>query len=149
MAEHLTKPGWKFCWDNAVQRLGLCSHLKRTISLSRPYTIGCTVEQVTDTILHEIAHANVGVGESHGPVWKREAIRLGATPHASADPANTPNIRASAAPWVGTCAAGHVSEHRFWRKPRSRRSCSVCAPGLFDSRYLLTYRRVDTLAGVR
>lgn len=41
-------------------------------------------DQVTDTILHEIAHALAGPAARHGPAWKSIARRLGATPKSCA-----------------------------------------------------------------
>jgi hypothetical protein len=35
--------------------------------------------QVTDTILHEIAHA-LTLGDGHGYAWKRKCIEIGAKP---------------------------------------------------------------------
>ena len=73
---------WRFKFDNAKRRAGLCSFRKKTISLSKEYVIrnSDNVEDIKDTILHEIAHALVGPGHGHGPVWKRECIRIGAKP---------------------------------------------------------------------
>jgi predicted SprT family Zn-dependent metalloprotease len=73
---------WRFKFDRAKRRAGLCSHRTKTISLSREYVIrnADNIESIKDTILHEIAHALVGPGHGHGNVWKRECIRIGARP---------------------------------------------------------------------
>ncbi len=89
MTEHgLTDDGWTFTFDKATSRMGVCKFGPKRISLSRHYTEHATVEQVTDTILHEIAHALVGPYDSrgkrigHGWQWKVKARALGATPKA-------------------------------------------------------------------
>lgn len=142
MAENLLRPHeWTLVWDNSVNRFGQCQQPRRRISLSRKLTQAGSEAQVRDTVLHEIAHANVGVVEGHNATWKREAIRLGANPSAASD--DTSNLRA-AAPWVGRCAAGHESKTRFWRKPRNRRSCPSCSPGRFNEQYLITYTKEES-----
>lgn len=138
---------WKFRWDNAVQRLGSCNYRDKTITLSRPMTKASTAEQVMDTIRHEVAHALAGPTAGHGRAWKIIALRLGANPTAATTDA--PNLRAEAAPWVGTCPADHVSTYRFWRKPRNNRSCYKCDPTKYNPAHVITYRKVDTLANVR
>ena len=39
-----------------------------------------SLDQVRDTILHEIAHALVGPGHGHDAVWKRKCREVGARP---------------------------------------------------------------------
>lgn len=146
MLENLKPHGWTFGWDNAVQSLGQCDYNRRRITLSRQLTAGADEVSVRDTILHEIAHANVGPGHGHGRVWMTEAIRLGASPRSRHSVGTVPNLRKELAPWVGTCPAGHVSPYRFWRKPRVDRSCAMCNPRKFDRANLVTY--VD-IRGVR
>ena len=67
MAEHgLTRTGrapnfgvrvWRFTFDNAVRRFGVCRYHNGTISLSRVLVKLNTDAEVRATILHEIAHA--------------------------------------------------------------------------------------------
>ena len=76
---------WEFAWDRAVRRFGCCITDRRRpgwckITISKPMASLNSYETVKDTVLHEIAHANVsGDGEEHGhdAVWKAEARRLG------------------------------------------------------------------------
>lgn len=147
--EHLYGLGYSFAWDRAVTRHGACNWKTRTISLSLPVTLRADECVVIDTILHEIAHATAfhHYGDrTHGPAWRREARRLGiVTPQATA---GGPDTRGELAPWVGTCPAGHVSPYRFFRKPRKRYSCSQCSR-VWSEAHVITYRHVDTAAGVR
>lgn len=78
MACHgLIEKGWRFGFDNARRRFG-CVHWKRqTITLSLPLTKLNSDDKVSDTILHEIAHALVGKGVGHGPLWRAKALSIG------------------------------------------------------------------------
>lgn len=78
MNDHgLTARGWTFHFDNAQRRLGLCKHSQRQITVSRYMTEAATREQFANTMTHEIAHALVGPGHGHGPIWKAKARSLG------------------------------------------------------------------------
>ncbi|HEX8520906.1 MAG TPA: SprT-like domain-containing protein [Tepidisphaeraceae bacterium] len=106
MGKHgLVDQGWQFRWNNNARRAGVC-RIKRTrltapvalvvghsvadaiehklekkyIELSRFWTKHHEKEMVLETILHEIAHALAGPEAHHGPVWKRIARGIGATP---------------------------------------------------------------------
>lgn len=69
--------GWAFRFDRSVSRLGMCSHGRKTIFLSTHATSVNSEAEVLNTILHEIAHALVGVNEGHGDVWRNKAISIG------------------------------------------------------------------------
>ena len=78
MTKHnLFNQNWKFAFDNARQRLGFCSYKKKTISLSKNFISLLGEDEITDTILHEIAHALVGRKCGHGYTWQRKAIEIG------------------------------------------------------------------------
>lgn len=143
IAEHMPHLGYAVKFDNAVGRLGACDYRKRMILLSEPQLTRADERVVRDTILHEIAHALAPL-DGHGAVWRATARRIGAKPQASTR--EGADLRGELAPWVGVCAAGHVGATRFWRRPRNRRSCVECGGNRFDSRYLLTYSRVDKVS---
>ncbi len=75
---------WSFGFVDARKRLGTCRYGDKSILLSRGHAFAATPDQVTDTILHEIAHALAGPNAGHGPAWKAVARRLGATPKSCA-----------------------------------------------------------------
>lgn len=75
--KHLPNSGWKFQWDNAKRRLGYCRFGPKIISLSRTLVLETTLEQIEDTILHEIAHVMAGYRAGHGWQWKRVARSIG------------------------------------------------------------------------
>jgi predicted SprT family Zn-dependent metalloprotease len=81
MREHLLV-GWTFKFDTATKRFGVCRYGRREIGMSRRLTLANDEAQALDTVLHEIAHALVGPGHGHGPVWKAKAREIGARPKA-------------------------------------------------------------------
>lgn len=76
-AHGLTSNGWKFKWDRALRRNGLCNYTHKTISLSKPLAEIKSEAEVRNTILHEIAHALVGPGHGHNYIWRRKHLSLG------------------------------------------------------------------------
>lgn len=74
---------WKFEFDRAKRRFGLCSYRRKTISLSAPLVLLNSQEETTDTILHEIAHAISFIKyghRGHGRIWKSVCVQIGARP---------------------------------------------------------------------
>lgn len=128
---------WDFGWDHARRRAGQTNYTHRKITLSKPLTLLCTDEQVRETILHEIAHALVGPGHGHGPVWKQMARRVGAQPRRLA----APDFPQAQAPWQAVCSAGH--RHDRFRRPKNLVSCGRCS-SRYSDKHLLTWVRSDT-----
>ena len=78
MAEHGLSD-WRFRWTHGHQILGSCCNYKRTIRLSRVFVTNASAAEVTDTILHEIAHALTN-GHGHDEAWKQKCRDLGCRP---------------------------------------------------------------------
>lgn len=76
----LADAGWSFNWDNAKSRGGQCDHTYRRITMSRHLVPMWSDQEVLDTLKHEVAHALVGAGQGHGPVWARKMRELGVKP---------------------------------------------------------------------
>ena len=76
---------WTFRFSTAETRLGECRESERVIALSARHAATAERREVTDTILHEIAHAIAGATARHGDAWKAVATRLGARPRARAE----------------------------------------------------------------
>ena len=76
---------WTFRFSAAETRLGECRESERIIQLSARHAVNAKPREVTDTILHEVAHAIAGANARHGPAWKAVARRLGARPRARAE----------------------------------------------------------------
>lgn len=81
MVKHgLTEQGWRFDLDNGKQRIGCCHHGKKLITYSSHYIDETSMEEIEDTILHEIAHALCGSGHGHDWYWKAKCVEIGARP---------------------------------------------------------------------
>jgi SprT protein len=77
MAEHLDD-SWTFAWNDAINRLGFCSHEKHLLSFSRhAFADGVSYVAAHNTITHELAHAMLPETEHHGAAWKAQHIALG------------------------------------------------------------------------
>ena len=57
MHQHGLSREWVFRWQNKKRSLGTCSYNWREIRLSKWYVELNDIDDVKDTILHEIAHA--------------------------------------------------------------------------------------------
>lgn len=120
MARHRLD-GWRLVFDNAKTRAGACRSNRREIALSRSLMSLYGVEQVTQTVLHEIAHALAGAGHGHDRKWRGIARRIGYT-GGRCLPADAPKVDGA---WAGVCAAGHrTTAHR---RPVRVRSCPQCS----------------------
>ena len=134
--------GWHFEWINAKRKFGHCDFRLKVIALSKQLTELNSEERMTNTILHEIAHALVGPLHGHDKAWKKQCIEIGAIPERCV----TTTIDAVSAPskYTGVCKnCGY--EAKYHRKPKSRRACSKCCNahnfGEFTTKYLLEIRQ--------
>jgi predicted SprT family Zn-dependent metalloprotease len=96
MTEHgLIEKGWRFrTYCNTDKYTGQCRHDQRVIRMNKLTAFINEDRHVENTLRHEIAHAVVGVGHGHGPVWREMAVRLGAEPrHCVADDYQMPPPR--------------------------------------------------------
>ena len=137
MARHLMDvhglPDWVLLFDDAMTRAGLCRSDRHEINLSRVLTRLHTEAEVRDTVLHEIAHARVGVEHGHDPVWRAQARAIGCSgARLLAESAAVPAGR-----WLGVCPAGHETTRH--RRPVRVASCGVCCR-TFDPSALLRWR---------
>jgi predicted SprT family Zn-dependent metalloprotease len=81
----LAELGWKFRINSRKRAVGLCSYTSKTIHVSQHYIQLTPPEEITDTILHEIAHALSytrygSKGRGHGFLWKQVCREIGADP---------------------------------------------------------------------
>src|SRR5262245_56808669 len=118
MAEH-GLPHWVFAFDRAVCRFGSCNQRKRRITLSTQLTRLNTESEVRDTLLHEIAHALVGVRAGHGPKWRRTALAIGC----NALRCYGAEVRTPSHTFVGACP---TCDYTIRRARRRRVSCGKC-----------------------
>src|SRR6185295_10605804 len=81
---------WKFALNSNKRRLGVCRQHLRRIELSQHYVERNPEEHILDTLLHEIAHAIVGVSHGHNQVWKDMCHQLGCSPNSCDGSADMP-----------------------------------------------------------
>lgn len=116
--------GWSFKFNKSKRMLGICKAGTKRIELSYAYVFKNDESHVRDTILHEIAHAIVGVEHGHDDVWKEMCIRLGCNPKACDSTAVLPQ-----GAWQARCANCMTLFSRH-RKPEmlSGMYCKKCGP---------------------
>ncbi len=137
MREHNLQ-GWSFQFDRSVRRFGVCKYGRKIIGLSAHLTMLNNVENVRDTILHEIAHAIAGHKAGHGYEWKKVCIRIGAKPERCYDSEETvtPKLRYSA-----TCGACGKEYQRSRAITHSRKVSCKCQSGKdWSNRVLLEFK---------
>ncbi|MBO0609337.1 SprT-like domain-containing protein [Myceligenerans salitolerans] len=138
---------WRFEYDDAKRRAGMCHFAARRISLSAPLAAVYDEGEVRDTVLHEIAHALAGHEAGHGEQWRAKAREIGCSGLRYVDP-QAPTLDG---PWIGVCPGGHRTT-RF-RRPGVPMSCRKCGDGTtsFQPRHLIawTYRGHDAAMGER
>lgn len=135
MKHNVYQRGWRFKFDNAKRRFGVCKYRSKIISLSKNLTALNNVLEVQDTILHEIAHA-LTPGQHHNNVWKMKAEELGCRSERcySNEKVITPISK-----YEAKCE-GCGKVHKKHRKPRRISSCGKCSGGRFNPEYKLDFK---------
>lgn len=140
MAQHGLTDGpdkWTFNYNTRKRCTGLCRYRERSIEVSTYHAEQSPIENVTNTILHEIAHA-LTPGDNHGAAWRVACCEIGAAP---ARCYQGPEIDKQHK-WELRCYnCGLV--HKCYRKPKRSSSCARCCPGRFDKGFTLTLVEVS------
>ena len=137
----LLERGWRFEFDRASTRFGLCNFGTRVISLSMPLVALNDEAECRETVLHEIAHALAGPKAGHGPKWAEACRLVGIEPKPCfvADDVEMPPPKY----WAVCSSCG--SRVPFYRRPSRRGACMDCcrrhAGGRYDERFAM--RLVD------
>jgi len=138
IAEHLTGD-WTYSWLKTKRTMGLCNYRTKMISASRVYVGVASVEQLENTVLHEIAHAIAGFEAAHGPAWERACVEIGAEPKRLFD-------ASTISPPYTWCMSCKVCgpQRKLFAKPRSKRSesCVNCSGGRYNPEFKLTAERL-------
>lgn len=103
----------------ASTRAGVCRYRSKTLGLSKWFIEQAPVAEIRNVILHEIAHALVGPGKGHGPIWKAKAREIGCTGdrcHTVENKARKPRPH-----WAASCSCG--GPHVRSNKPRGTWRC--------------------------
>lgn len=112
--------GWKFGFDLAPSRAGVCRHKEKQITLSVTYCQKATKKEIVNTILHEISHAIVGPNHGHDAVWKEAARRIGCTTE------RCHRVKHTAARWRGDCGCGKQWTRQRLSKAARSGLCPSC-----------------------
>lgn len=140
MAKHnLYAMGYSFKFNNRRRSAGICSYRRKTIELSLALTELSDVLDVTDTILHEIAHALAGSNAGHGLEWQRIARSIGCNGDRCYNEKNkksTSDAYKTVARYKGVCPNGHEAFRN--RMPKRKTSCAECCPK-YNPDFLFTF----------
>lgn len=137
---NLLSSGWYFEFDNAKNRFGCCNQTFKCISLSKNL-VGLNDEaRVKNTILHEIAHALVGVNHGHDSIWKRKALEIGCDGSRCFSSRNTEIPESKYIAECKGCGKVH-NRHKMTRSLKfGKSSCGICSNGRYNSKYELVWQ---------
>ncbi len=147
LAENLKQEHKLHDWTMVIKRtkvsFGTCYYCPKVIALSQYLVKLNEVEQVRNTILHEIAHALVGRGHNHDHVWRRQFIAMGGDGKRCYNSKNTNTPKPN---FIGMCPNGHTS-NRYRLTTRAytmacAKCCNAYSDGKFDPTYRFTWKRV-------
>ena len=111
---------WKFGFDLAQNRGGVCRYREKVITVSVTYCMRSSRNEVYNTILHEIAHALVGPGHGHNQKWQLQARAIGC------DAERCHSVTHGLDRWHGTCPCGNEwKRKKLMRKIRNAK-CPHC-----------------------
>lgn len=141
-----------FEFDNHKKRIGACHYtrvngvrLAMKITVSKHFAEILQMEEIRETMLHEIAHA-LTPGAGHGPRWVAKARELGiARP--------TPKKTTSASPetpWKGYCASCGTCQGKQHRAPLRVYLCAapVCKRLRYTER-ILNWKKNDVFVAAQ
>lgn len=130
--QHLV--GWSFKVTKTKHAMGQCDHINKEITISIYHLTTGTLEEIKDTILHEIAHA-MTPGHNHDRIWKLKCIELGARPATKANRiASTKFVESIPPKHSYVCKiCGHAKYSN--RKLKHRYSCTKCGQALGTVRF--------------
>jgi len=112
-------PEYTFKWARGKGLFGYCNTRKKEISLSALLVGLNSLEQVTDVILHEIAHA-LCPKDHHNRNWQKTALSIGCNGRRTyGDEVITPKPK-----WIGTCPK---CGRTILRNNRKNISCGKCS----------------------
>lgn len=105
----------------------------------------CKPKEITNVILHEIAHA-LTPGHKHDYVWQRKFIEIGGDgtakggEHCYAEGITRQDLLVANSVYKGTCKAGHVHYCNALGRGRVH-YCNTCSLGRYDANAIITWVR--------
>lgn len=115
---------WSIRIGSARNIAGQCNFSRKQITISLFLANAMSTENVTDTILHEIAHALAGHEAGHGDAWKQTCVRIGANPTRTYNESDVDSSKRFK--FIGFCP-NHNTES-YGRNRRSAISCWCGSP---------------------
>lgn len=113
---------WSFEWMDTMKRIGQCIYGPKIIRYSHRF-LHRPVEEIENTLRHEIAHAIAGPAAGHGPLWQAIAIQVGAVPQACSHVA----MEDLPARWETYCTwCGEVTRKTASKRKNLHRRISQC-----------------------
>jgi predicted SprT family Zn-dependent metalloprotease len=137
MRRHGLMPAWAFAFDRSKARFGKCNYRKKQITLSKYLAELNGIDEVRDTILHEIAHALAPRGAGHGPAWQALARSIGC----NGKRCFGKEVAMPQARYQGTCPC---CKRVIYRHRRSEIACGKCV-AVFDPKYAFIWSLRDEL----
>lgn len=131
---------WKFKFDNAKMRFGLCDEHTKTISLSEHLVLINDEDVVKNVILHEITHALVGCRHNHNYIFQKMAVDIGCEYSSRYCAEGIIRVHKNIVANCPKCG----NEVRKYRMPSRQKSCGKCSDKFDFDRLLVFHRRETT-----
>ncbi len=121
--DHHGLDNWEIGFQNKYQHhLATTFHVPKIIKFTKWYVEYNSYKEIYQTLLHEIAHALVGMGLGHGAVWKAKALEIGVVNPSAFKDRSTFNMRP--AKYTGKCNC--YSKFTAQRKRKTNGVCRTC-----------------------
>jgi predicted SprT family Zn-dependent metalloprotease len=136
--------GYRFQFDSAKRRFGVCRYTRRIIGLSKPLVEMNldNFKEINDTILHEIAHAIAYYidryeGKGHGWLWREVAMSIGCNGERcyKGSDINEPTSKYSLE--CPSCDR----KRPMHRKPKKTYACGKCCTNGYDEKYKMIVKQ--------
>lgn len=135
----LIDKAWYFEFDNAIRRFGCTHYNTKRITISKHLALLNNEQQVTNTILHEIAHAIAGASCDHNALWRDVAVSIGCDGNRCYD---SGVVKQPHARYTAICPKchKHVQKARKCGDLACGRCCKRYNNDQYSRDYLLTWR---------
>jgi len=135
---------WQLGINERASSLGICKYKIKTIELSRKFIALNEEHVITNTILHEIAHALEWIRHGtrgHQYRWKTIAKEVGCRPES-----RTKNCIQPEKKYITICRIhGETGKSNLKKNSACRLCCNLYNKGEYSEKYELTYKRNEKL----